>query len=84
MDRPMDRPMDKIHTGARVVRPQPRAPKWYSVRLRVCLPLRAKSSTVPHRTQANDASKARTGAHRSPNTESINRSWAPSSIKANA
>jgi hypothetical protein len=45
-----------------------------SLRLRVRLPLRAKSPAVPQRGQANDAASPRTGDHRGPHTESINRS----------
>ncbi len=55
-----------------------------SVRVRVRLPLRAKSSAVWHRGHANGAAKPRTGVHRGPHTESINRSWASANTEANA
>ena len=55
-----------------------------SFRLRVRLPLRAKSSLAPHRGHPNGAARSRTGAHRGPHTESINRSCASASVSSNA
>ena len=55
-----------------------------SLRLRVRFPLRAKSSVVPQRGQPKRAGRPRTGAHRGPHTESINRSWASASVASSA
>ncbi len=55
-----------------------------SFRRRVRLPLRAKSSAFPQRGHANGAGRFRTGAHRGPHTESINRSCASASVASTA